>query len=317
MPEVGNTPLIEVDGIYAKLECVNPCGSIKDRIDKYIIEKSEENGDLKPDMTLVEATSGNTGVALSFYGREKGYDVTIIMPENMTRERKELITRLGAKLILCSAKGGSAEACAIRDEFLKKPGYFSTNQFANVLNAECHYKTTGQEIIGQIKGYSETIDVFVAAVGTGGTLIGVARALKEAYPAVKIIAVEPAESAVLSGGKPGPHSIQGIGVGFIPDLVKGEDGKLNKIIDEIKTVTSEQAKESAFQIEKISGCCVGVSSGANFFIAKEMAKGHKAVVTVFPDGYEKYKSEGLKHCKKGRCKYEHLRDDVLKDIKSA
>lgn len=315
MPRVGNTPLIEVEEIFAKLECVNPCGSIKDRIAKYIIDKSEESGELKAGMTIVEATSGNSGVAFSYYGRAKGYDVTIVMPENMTQERKDIIRRLGAKLILCSAKGSFQEAVSIRDDLAKKPGHFCPDQFSNRLNTECHYKTTGQEIIEQIKKYSKSPDAFVAGVGTGGSLMGVAQALKEIYPNLMVVAVEPEESAVMSGGKPGPHIIQGIGDGFIPPIVKGEDGNLSRLIDRVMTASGDTAKESALYIEKISGCCVGISSGANFAVSKKLAGGGKTVVTLFPDGYEKYKSEGLKHCKKGRCKYEHLREDMLKDIK--
>lgn len=315
MATPGNTPLIEVEGVFAKLECVNPCGSVKDRIAKYIIEKSEERGLLRPGMTIVEATSGNTGIALAYYGRERGYPVTIIMPENMTQERKNLIRGLGAKLVICSAKGSFAEAVAIRDEMAKQPGFFCPDQFSNQLNAECHRTTTGQEILRQMREYGKDIDVFVAGVGTGGTLMGVAGALKESFPRVMIVAVEPSESAVMSGSAPGSHSIQGIGDGFIPRIVLGADGRLDPVIDEVQTVSSAVAKENAILIEKISGCCVGISSGANFAVSRKYADAGKIVVTVFPDGFERYASEGLNHCTKGRCQYEHLRDDVLKDIK--
>ena len=186
----GNTPLVEVEGVYAKLECVNPCGSVKDRIAKYIIEKSEQQGFLTAGNTIVEATSGNTGIAFSYYAREKGYPIKIVMPENMTEERKTIIKSLGAELILCSEEGSFAEAAQIRDKLAQENGYFNPDQFSNPLNVECHQKTTGQEILQQC---SDKVDAFVAGVGTGGTLIGVGKALKEINPDVKIVAVEPTE----------------------------------------------------------------------------------------------------------------------------
>ena len=315
MPNVGNTPLIEVDGIYAKLECVNPCGSVKDRIAKYILEKSEERGLLRPGMTVVEATSGNTGVAFSYYARQKGYDVVIVMPEHMTQERKEIIERLGAKLIQCSKEGSFSEAVQIRDEMAKKPNYFCPDQFSNPLNAECHRTTTGQEIIKQIGKFSKSIDAFVAGVGTGGTLIGVGEALKEVNPDVAIFAVEPAESAVMTGGEAGIHCIPGIGDGFIPPIVQGKDERLHELISGVQVVVSKKAKEYAEYLEEKFGLCVGLSAGANFSAAREVAKSYSTVVTIFADGFERYKSENLKHGEKGRCKYEHLRDDVLKGLK--
>jgi cysteine synthase A len=285
----GNTPIVEVDGIFAKLECVNPCGSIKDRMVDYVLRKSEESGLLKKGMTIVEATSGNTGISLAYFGREMGYKVVIIMPKNMTDERKNLIRSLDAELILCS-DGNFAEAAAIRDELVVSRGYFTTDQFANPLNVECHYETTGQEILQQLFG--KTIDAFVAGVGTGGTLIGVGNALKDLYPACGIIAVEPAESAVMSWCEPGFHNIPGIGDGFIPCIVKDSDGNLHPLIDEVVKVSSAEAKSAAIELGR-SGYCVGISSGANFLASKQMKRGGANVVTIFPDGFFKYRSQGL------------------------
>jgi len=299
--EVGNTPLIKLDGIYAKLECINPTGSIKDRMVKFIIDESEKRGLLRKGMTIVEATSGNTGIALSYYAKQKGYAVVIIMPDNVTGERKKLVQRFGAKLILCSSEGSFPEAVRIRDEMAKDEGYFSTNQFSNQMNVECHHRTTGKEIIQQLKEKSLVADAFVAGVGTGGTLIGVAKALREVNPHVHISAVEPAESSVMSGGAAGLHGIPGIGDGFIPAIVKGENGGLNPLIDELIRIRSSDAKEASISIARNSGYCVGVSSGANYLAAKKLSRSYDSVVTVFPDGFTRYLSMGLSSS--GRCNY--------------
>lgn len=290
--EIGNTPLLKVDGIYAKLECTNPLGSIKDRIAKYIIEESEKLGLLRPGMTIVEASSGNTGIALSYFAKVKGYPVIIVMPKNMTNERKEVLTKLGAKLILCS-EGNFAEAARIRDEIAENPAYFNPDQFSNPLNVECHYKTTAQEILEQIRPLETGIEAFVSGVGTGGTLIGCGKRFKEVFPQVKIIAVEPSESPVMSGGKPGVHGIQGIGDGFVPALVSDGCGGLSKLIAEIVSVTTDQAKEAARYLAREKGICVGMSSGANFLVAKRATDEYGVTVTIFPDGFLKYKSQGL------------------------
>jgi cysteine synthase A len=299
---VGNTPLLKVDGVFAKLECTNPLGSIKDRIAKYIIEKSEKLGLLQPGMTIVEASSGNTGIAFSYFARKKGYSVIIVMPRNMTDERKEILRKLGAKLILCS-EGNFAEAANIRDRIAAKPGYFNPDQFSNPLNVECHYKTTAQEILNQIRPYSHNIEAFVAGVGTGGTLIGCAKRLRQVFPKIRIVAIEPSESCVMSGGKPGLHGIQGIGDGFVPSIISGEDGGLNKLVDEIMHVSTSQAKDAARYLANEKSICVGMSSGANFIVAKEMAHKYRTVVTVFPDGFSKYESQGL--MRKGTCSCEY------------
>jgi cysteine synthase A len=300
--QVGNTPLIKLDAIYAKLECINPTGSIKDRMVKFILDESEKRGLLRKGMTIVEATSGNTGIALSYYANQKGYEATIIMPSNVTEERKELVQKFGAKLILCSSEGSFSEAVRIRDEMAKDESYFSTNQFSNPLNVECHYRTTGKEIIQQLRERSLAADAFVAGVGTGGTLIGVAKALREVNPNVHISAVEPAESPVMSGGAARLHGIPGIGDGFIPAIVKGERRGLNPLIDELVCIRSSDAMDAAVSIAKNSGYCVGVSSGANYLAARKLSHSYDSVATVFPDGFNRYLSMGL--TSSGRCNYD-------------
>ena len=299
----GNTPLIEVDGIFAKLECANPNGSIKDRIAYYILEESERLGLLKQGMTVVEATSGNTGIALSRYARAKGYEVVIVMPENMTDERKTMIRETGAKLIECSEQGSFAEAASIRDEMAKEEGFFNPDQFSNPLNVECHERTTGCEIIEQMAGHAERIDAFVAGVGTGGTLIGVGKALRNRWGDVHLAAVEPTESAVMSGGEPGLHEIQGIGDGFIPAIAADESGGVHDMIDEVITVSSEEAMAAAADLRERFGFCVGISSGANHLAGQQLAGRFGTVVTVFSDGWVRYRSKGLHQCQGPMCPF--------------
>ena len=299
--EVGDTPLVKVDGIYAKLECVSPTGSIKDRMVKFILDESERRGLLTKDTAIVEATSGNTGIALSYFGRLKGCKVRIIMPENMTEERKDLIRGFGAELVLCPAKGGFLEALRIRDRMVREEHCFTTDQFSNELNAMCHYQTTGQEIIKQLGAESVSPNAFVAGVGTGGTLMGIARALREISPNIFVAAVEPAESPVMSGREPGPHTIGGIGDGFVPGLVKDEEGALSPVIEEVVLVSSKDATEGSKRLARDFGFCVGVSSGANFVAAKRLSKRFEKVVTVFPDGFTRYESLGLGPS--GRCEF--------------
>jgi cysteine synthase A len=297
--EVGNTPMVKVDGVYAKLECVNPTGSIKDRMVKFILDESEERGLLKKGMVIAEATSGNTGIALAYFGRQKGYEVKIIMPDNMTEERKELIRGFGAELILSPAKEGFLQALWIRDNMVREGNCFTTDQFSNGLNTECHYKTTGQELIKQLGAESVSPHAFVAGVGTGGTLMGIAKALREVNPNIFIAAVEPAESAVMSGGEPAPHEIGGIGDGFVPALIKDEEGTLSPVIEQIVQVTSDEAIAGSRILARNFGFCVGVSSGANFVAAKRLQKRFENVVTVFPDSFTRYESLGLGPS--GRC----------------
>jgi cysteine synthase A len=303
---VGKTPLIKVDGVFAKLECTNPCGSVKDRIGRYILDESERRGLLRPGQRIVEATSGNTGIALAWVARDKGYPITIVMPENMTEERKKAIVDLGADLVLCSARGSFAEAAQIRDRLARDNGWFNPDQFSNPLNVECHEKTTGQEIVEQLAVRQiARVDAFVAGVGTGGTLIGIGRRLRAEYPGVRLVAVEPAESAVMAGGAPGVHGIGGIGDGFIPSIASDGNGGLHPSIDETLSVSTAEATEASHWLAAKHGYCVGVSSGANFTAARRLQERFETVVTVFADGYAKYQSVGLRHCESGRCAFEH------------
>ncbi len=299
----GDTPLVEVEGILAKLECVNPCGSIKDRIARYILEESRSRGLLAPGQRIVEATSGNTGIALAWFARQLGHPITVVMPEDMTEERKQMIRGLGAELILCSKEGSFAEAAAIRDRLAAENGWFNPDQFSNPLNTECHERTTGEEILRQTAG--RTIDAFVAGVGTGGTIVGVARRLRREFPGLHVAAVEPTESAVMSGGPAGRHGISGIGDGFVPALAGDGHGGLHPEIDEVVTVSTEEATAAALRISRQHGFCVGISSGANFVAARRLAERFATVVTIFADGYAKYQSRGLVHCDPGHCPYEH------------
>jgi len=302
MTTVGLSPLICVEGIHAKLECTNPCGSIKDRIACYILDKSEERGLLRPGQRIVEATSGNTGIAYAYYARLRGYPITIVMPENMTEERKRILRELGAELVL-SAPGDFAGAAEIRDRLARENGWFNPDQFSNPLNTECHYETTGREILEQLAG---PIDAFVAGVGTGGTLMGAGRRLRDAWPGVRLVAVEPSESAVMTGGPVGPHGIGGIGDGFVPHIASDGCGGKSTHIDEVEAVPTEEARLAAAELSDRYGYCVGVSAGANFVAARRVkARGARTVVTIFADGYAKYLSQGLRHCQAGGCPYEH------------
>ncbi|APC38814.1 cysteine synthase A [Clostridium estertheticum] len=292
---IGGTPvlklnkLVSVDtaDVYVKLEKYNPAGSIKDRAALGMIEKAEKLGLLKEGFTIVEPTSGNMGIALAMIGRIKGYDVIIVMPDSMSVERRSLIKAYGAQLVLTDGskgmKGAINKAKEISDGDSK---FFLPQQFVNIANPEKHYETTAEEIFSDISD----LDVFVAGVGTGGTITGVGRRLKEFNKEIKIVAVEPAKSPVLSGGEPGPHKIQGIGAGFTPDIYD------SSVIDEIMQITDEEAFDIAKRLAKEEGILVGISTGANVAaaikIAKKLGKGKK-VVTVAPDGGEKYISMGI------------------------
>jgi cysteine synthase A len=231
-----------------------------------------------------------------------GFEVTIVMPEHMTEERKALIRSLGADLILCSKEGSFAEAARIRDEMAAKdPNVFNPDQFANPLNVECHRLTTGHELIQQA---GTQIDAFVAGVGTGGTLIGVGEALRERWPKVHLVAVEPTEAAVMGGGPPGAHTIFGIGDGFIPTIAEDGNGGLNPMIDEVIAIRSEDALEAAKGLNERHHLCVGISSGANYLAAKRLQAHFENVATVFADGYLKYQSFGLEECPMGACPHQ-------------
>jgi cysteine synthase A len=297
------TPLLCVEGVWAKLECTNPCGSIKDRVARYVVAESERRGLLRPGMRIVEATSGNTGIALAWVGRERGYPVTIVMPEDMTEERKQAIRALGADLVLCSAAGSFAEAAAIRDALAGEHGWFNPDQFGNPLNTECHERTTGAELLAQLAG--RRVDAFVAGVGTGGTLMGVGRALRAANGATFLAAVEPSESAVMSGGPAGPHGISGIGDGFVPALAGDGRGGVSRDIDAVLQVSTAEAKAAALHLAEVHGYCVGMSSGANFVAARRLQERFATVATVFADGFTRYRSRGLCRCEPARCPYDH------------
>jgi len=288
---VGGVPLVRLrklssGNVFAKAEFLNPGGSIKDRVAKYIIEAAEEEGTLKPGMTIVEATSGNTGIGLALVGVQKGYRVVCVMPENVSEERKKIIQAFGGETILTPA-GESLTGCLkqLREMTEAEPGrYFVANQFANPHNPEIHYRQTAVEIWEDLDG---AIDIFVAGVGSGGTLQGIGTFLKERNPEVKIVAVEPKNSAALLGREPGLHQIQGIGDGFVPDVLDVN------LVDMVFTVTDEEAIETTRRLAREEGLLVGTSSGANVSAALHMDNGRNRVVTVLPDRAERYFSTAL------------------------
>ena len=307
-PGLTETPLVEIEGIFVKLECMNPCGSVKDRIASFILREATKRGDLKPGQRIVEATSGNTGIAFAHYGRLAGHPVTIVMPEHMTEERRAIIRALGAELVLCSKEGSFAEAAAIRDQIAEETGAYNPNQFANPLNVECHQLTTGAEIVRQMTHADAPLGkvAFVAGVGTGGTLIGVCKALKATWTDVSIFAVEPAEAAVMTGGPNGPHGIGGIGDGFIPDLASDGSGGMHPLIDGVEVVSTDEAMAVAQELSEQHTLCVGVSSGANFAAARRLKARFETVITVFADGHQKYQSAGLGKPEQARCPYSRI-----------
>ena len=280
---VGNTPLIKLgDRLYAKFETYNPSGSIKDRIGYYILKKAEERGDLKPGDTIVEATSGNTGIAVSMFGANKGYPVIIVMPSNMSEERKQMMRMFGAEVIETDP-GDFDGSIGLRDKICKDPGFFNFNQFHNPDNITCHYETTGVEILEQTKGLP--VVAFLDGTGTGGTLMGVSARLKERYPNIKTLAIEPAESPVMSGGEPGLHGIQGIGDGskFLVDLDN---------VDEVLLVKTDDAIERMKLLHQ-RGLLVGISSGANVLASERWIEENDPdgiVVTILCDRGERYLS---------------------------
>lgn len=288
---IGRTPLVRLNRltkpgsatIYAKVESFNPGGSIKDRICLNMIDEAEQQGKLKPGGTIVEPTSGNTGIGLALVAAVRGYKLILVMPESMSMERASLLSSYGAQLVLTAAwegmKGSIKEAESI---VAQNPSYYMPDQFSNPANPAMHRKTTGPEIVEALDG---RIDAFVAAVGTGGTITGCGEVIRERNPAAKIIAVEPAGSPVLSGGDPGPHKIQGIGAGFIPKVLN------RTLLDRVVTVTDDEAYQTAKLLAKKEGLLVGISAGANVFasqkIAEELGPG-KNVVTILCDTGERY-----------------------------
>lgn len=297
MHTVGSTPLVRLNSItrglkaiiLVKLESMNPLGSVKDRIGAAMIEAAERAGLIKRDTVIVEPTSGNTGIALAFVCAAKKYRLVLTMPETMSLERRKLLKHLGAELVLTPGAQGMTGAINKAQEILAEtPGAYMPNQFANPANPEIHRRTTAEEIWRDTRG---GVDILVAGVGTGGTITGVTEVIKRRKPSFKAVAVEPAASPVLSGGLPGPHKIQGIGAGFIPEVLN------LGIIDEIITVTNEQAFETARNVAKLEGILCGISSGAAVFAALQEARRPdnegKHIVAILPSTGERYLSTEL------------------------
>ena len=296
---VGNTPLLELSNynkskglnakVISKLEYFNPAGSVKDRIALAMIEDAEKSGVLKPGTTIIEPTSGNTGVGLAFVSSAKGYKLTLTMPETMSIERRNLLKALGANLVLTPGSEGMKGAIAKAESLhAETPGSIILQQFENPANPEIHKHTTALEIWNDTDG---KVDIFVAGVGTGGTISGVGAKLKELNPNVKIVAIEPADSPVLSGGKPGPHKIQGIGAGFIPKTFDG------KVVDQIVQVANDDAIRTSRELAKLEGLLVGISSGATVYAATQLAldpaNAGKTIIALLPDTGERYLSTVL------------------------
>jgi cysteine synthase A len=296
---IGDTPLVRLNRvvpedsaeIYVKLEFQNPGASVKDRIALSMIETAEKEGKLKPGATIVEPTSGNTGIGLAMVAAAKGYKAILVMPETMSLERRNLLKAYGAKVVLTPGSEGMKGAVKKAEEIVREnPDYFMPQQFDNPANVKIHRETTGPEIVEAIKSHDGKLDAFVAGVGTGGTISGAGRVLKEHFPHIKIYAVEPAASPLLSGGQPGPHKIQGIGANFIPSILDRE------VYDGVITVENEEAFETSRRVAREEGILGGISSGAAIFaalkVAKELGKG-KRVVAVVPSNGERYLSTPL------------------------
>ena len=293
---IGNTPVVKLRNvvdedaadIYVKLEYQNPGGSVKDRIALAMIEKAEREGKIQPGDTIVEPTSGNTGIGLAFVCAAKGYNAVFTMPETMSQERRNLLKAYGAELVLTPGSEAMKGAIKKAKELKEEHGYFEPQQFENLANPEIHELTTGPELVDQFEG--KQIDAFLAGVGTGGTLSGVGKVLRKEYPNVEIVAIEPEASPVLSGGEPGPHKLQGLGAGFVPDTLNTD------IYDSIIKVGNDTAMDMARRVAKEEGILAGISSGAAVYAAiqkaKELGKG-KTVVTVLPSNGERYLSTPL------------------------
>lgn len=290
---IGNTPLVSLKNttgmnIFAKAEFLNPGGSIKDRVAKNMLEQAEKDGILKPGMTVVEPTSGNTGIGLAFVGVRKGYRVIIVMPENMSDERKKIIQSLGAELVLTPPELSIGGSVAKAEELVKEIGNcYMPQQFENPNNPAIHYQTTAEELYEQMGG---RVDVFVSGLGSGGTLQGIGKYLKEKNPELKIVAVEPKNVSALLGHEPGLHSIQGIGDGFIPAVLDTE------LIDDVVEVTDEDAIATTRELARVQGLLCGTSSGANVWAAKQIAEKYGKdvrIATVLADRIERYFSTGL------------------------
>jgi len=296
---IGDTPLVRLNRVvpedsaevYVKLEYQNPGSSVKDRIAISMVETAEQEGKLKPGDTIVEPTSGNTGIGLAMVAAAKGYRAILVMPETMSMERRNLLRAYGAELVLTPGPEGMKGAIRKAEELVaENPGYFMPQQFKNMANVKIHRETTGPEIVEAIKSHDGKLDAFVAGIGTGGTITGAGSVLKENFPGIKIYAVEPTASPVLSGGQPGPHKIQGIGAGFVPDILD------TGIYDGVVTVENDQAFETSRRVAREEGILGGISSGAAIYaalqVAKELGKG-KRVVAVLPSNGERYLSTPL------------------------
>jgi cysteine synthase len=292
---VGQTPIVKLNrlvndqsaDVYLKLEYMNPGSSVKDRIALAMIEDAEAKGVLKQGNTIIEPTSGNTGIGLAMVAAAKGYKAILVMPETMSMERRNLLRAYGADLVLTPGPEGMGGAIRKAGELAKEHGYFMPQQFENEANPNVHERTTGPEIVEQM---GDQLDAFIAGIGTGGTITGAGKVLREKYKDIKIIAVEPTDSPVLSGGKPGPHKIQGIGAGFIPSVLD------TKVYDEIIKVENEQAFEYARRAAKEEGILGGISSGAAIYAALETAKKlgkGKKVLAIIPSNGERYLSTPL------------------------
>ncbi|MFC5602198.1 cysteine synthase A [Sporosarcina koreensis] len=293
---VGKTPLVKLNrmaspdsaDIYLKLEYFNPGSSVKDRIALAMIEAAEQSGELKEGSTIIEPTSGNTGIGLAMIAAAKGYKAVLVMPDTMSMERRNLLRAYGADLVLTPGSEGMKGAIGKAEELAEKNGWFMPQQFNNEANPEVHRLTTGPEIADAL----DRVDAFISGIGTGGTITGAGSVLKERFPDVRIVAVEPTDSPVLSGGKPGPHKIQGIGAGFVPKVLDTE------IYDEIIQVTNDEAYDTARRAAREEGILGGVSSGAAIFaalqVAEQLGKGKK-VVAILPSNGERYLSTPLYH----------------------
>lgn len=291
---IGETPIVKLNhtsedmaDIYLKLEFFNPGSSVKDRIALAMIEAAEEEGILKPGDTIIEPTSGNTGIGLAMVAAAKGYKLVVVMPDSMSMERRNLLKAYGAKLILTPGAEGMKGAITKAEELEKEKGYFMPQQFSNKANPLVHERTTGQEIIRQMK---DGLDAFVAGIGTGGTITGAGKVLKEHFEGIKIYAVEPEDSPVLSGGSPGPHKIQGIGAGFVPKVLNTD------IYDEVLRISADEAFEASREAARRHGILGGISAGAAIAAAKKVAKKlgqGKKVLAILPDNGERYLSTPL------------------------
>jgi cysteine synthase A len=291
---IGKTPIVKFQGeeketadIYLKLERSNPGGSIKDRAALFMIEDAEKRGILKEGDTIIEATSGNTGVALAMIGAIKGYRVIIVMPDSMSLERQKLTAAYGAELILTPGNLGMSGSVEKAKVLTVENGYFMPGQFINKANVEAHYRTTAEEIWADMEG---RVDAFVAGVGTGGTISGTGRRLKELNPEISIVAVQPTKSPVLTGGEPSSHGIQGIGANFIPEIYDRE------VVDQVISMNDEEAREKTLLLARRSGILAGISSGSNLAAAIRVAESlgpGKRVVTVLPDTGERYLSTDI------------------------